>query len=393
MRVEENQHKSSIFVDEVSERDISEPVDFHQYIPGYAPTPLGEMTDLAQELGLNNIYIKDEGFRFGLKAFKALGASFAVYNYLRKLSDTSLSAEDFLEDKGRALAEGITFTTATDGNHGRAVAWIARLLGSRAVIFMPEESVEARVEAIRAEGARVRLIAGGYDRAVEAAALEGERPGRVVISDTGYAGYMEIPEFIQRGYYTLFHEITLKLNEEHKPPPDILVLQAGVGAFAAAGIRYAKTIWPDTEIWIVEPNSANCLQESAMLGDGEPVSIPAHGDTIMAGLNCGTPSLTAWKMIKDNADLFISIEDEWTRKAMRYFADYGNIVSGESGGSGFAALLAVADEMPDMLYYSTSKKKKIALIINTEADTDPGIYQEIVGKTASEIRKAIKISK
>jgi diaminopropionate ammonia-lyase len=361
-------------------------LSFHKALPAYKPTPLVQLKELAVELGLDNLYIKDEGYRFGLKAFKSLGASYAIYNYLKKLSPEGLEPFEFLADKGKSLAAEITFTTATDGNHGRAVAWVSKLLGRPAIIYMPKGSVRSRVEAIKSEGAEVIIVNGGYDRAVATASEEAGRFGRVVISDTGYEGYTEIPSFIQFGYYTMFEEVRRELIINKYPLPDVIIIQAGVGAFAAAGIDYARIYFKDSVIFIVEPLSADCLLYS--VGKNMLSTIPYQSETIMAGLNCGTPSLTAWETVKYGADYLMAIEDNWAEKAMIAYSIKG-IVSGESGASGLAALLALHFEKKEILQEIKEKMNSLnVLLVNTEADTDPAMYHKITGLTADSVRKS-----
>jgi diaminopropionate ammonia-lyase len=355
---------------------IRDAVSLHRALPGYAPTPLIELSALSGELGFKKLWVKDEGARFGLKAFKALGASYAVYRYLKEKSSGALMPDEFLA-KGRSIAADTVFTTATDGNHGRAVAWVARLLNRPAVIYMPAVSVLERIEAIKSEGAEVIVIDGSYDDAVRRAAEDAVSFGRIVIADTGYEGYMNIPLFIQQGYLTMFAEVREQLEEANGFIPDLVFVQSGVGAFAAASAEFFSAFYPETRLVSVEPVSANCLLKSAESADGRPVSIPGQGSTIMAGLNCGTPSLTAWDKIRDNFYAFAAIEDDWAERAMRILAGHG-IVSGESGSAGLAALLALKSEHPAFFSCDGNQPVGNILLINTEADTDPEGYKKIV---------------
>jgi diaminopropionate ammonia-lyase len=357
---------------------------FHRTLPDYSPTPLVPLKSVADKLGLEHLFIKDEGQRFGLKAFKALGASHAVFRILHKQSGGILRPEDFLTEKGRRLADGITFSCATDGNHGKAVAWIARLLGKPAVIFVPGGTVHARIKAIESEGAEVVVVEGGYDDAVRRAAEEGKIKNRLIIADTGYADYMEIPLYIQQGYLTLFRETTIQLKEMGEKPPDIVFIQVGVGAFAFAAARYFHDPTAFPRLISVEPTAADCCLRSAEIGDGRPHSFVSTENTIMAGLNCGTPSLTAWPAVRDRFDAFVAVEDNYAREAMILLAEQG-VVSGESGAAGLAALIALHSEMPHFI----EKKLRIrhrarVLLINTEGDTDPIGYSRIIGKRSGE---------
>jgi len=368
-------------VDAPAISEIGEIVAFHSKLSGYAPTPLVSVDGIAGKLGIKRILVKDEGTRFGLKAFKALGASYAVYKILQERGAGGLKPEEFLSEKGRKLAEGITFTCATDGNHGRALAWIARLLGRKAVIFMPKGSVPSRIDAIKSEGAEVVVIEGGYDDAVERASEEADKKGWIVVADVGYPGYMEIPRYIQRGYMTIFHETAHQLAERGEKTPDIVFLQAGVGAFASAAALYFSDPADGIRLVSVEPEDADCLFRSFDAGDGKAHSSPNFGRTIMAGLNCETPSMSAWPIVRDRFDAYSTIEDHYAEEAMRLLAAEG-IISGESGAAGLGALIALLSEMPCFAEEKVKLKGDASvLVINTEADTDPEGYRRIVGKT------------
>lgn len=380
MKVFLNPNPSKVPISSPSEAE--EILSFHKTLPDYAPTPLVPLNKIAGKLGVESLLIKDEGKRFGLKAFKALGASYAVFRLLYERSGGSLKREDFIAEKGRKLADGMIFSCATDGNHGRAVAWVARLLGRPAVIFVPRGTVPARIEAIESEGAKVIVVNGSYDDAVRCAAEEAQGERRFIIADTGYPGYMDIPLYIQQGYLTLFQEISLQLKEQGEKLPDIVFIQAGVGAFASAAASFFHDPLSCPRLISVEPTATDCLLRSAKAGDGRPHTIISTEDTIMAGLNCGTPSLTAWPVVRDRFNAFIAVEDNYAEEAMMLLADEG-VVSGESGAAGLAALIALHAERPDFI------KKELhirggtgILLINTEADTDPDGYHRIVGKTS-----------
>lgn len=358
----------------------------HQSLPNYKVTPLVHLPGLAARLGVGQVFVKDESLRFGLKAFKALGATYAIYRFIRT----------YLEEKGKICPEvsrfyktddiiearQFTFCTATDGNHGRGVAWAARLLNQRAVIYMPANTVKARVDNIKGEGAEVIIVDGTYDDAVKTAAADATRNGWQIISDTSWESNDIIPRRIMAGYLTLFHEI----HQASDCTPDIVLIQAGVGALAAAASYYYNSIYSGDEVRLVcvEPTGLNCHLESARKG-GEPVSVAAKSETIMAGLNCGTPSPAAWPFVKTGFDLFMSIPDSCSLKAMRtfYYPD-GNdprIISGESGAAGLGALLALCEDK------STIEIRKLIglnadskiLLLNTEGDTDPVHFRRVIG--------------
>ena len=365
-------------IQECLDGTLNDVLRVHRALPGYAPTPILSLDGIACSLGIGCLLLKDEGMRFGLKAFKALGASYAIYRVLRKKSGGRLEPEEFIGTKGRELAGGLTLSCATDGNHGRAVAWIARLLEIPSVIYVPRGTVQARIEAIQSEGASVVVVDGGYDDAVRCSAQEAES-GRLVIADTAYPGYTEIPRYIQQGYLTMFREIYGQLEETGEGQPDMVFIQAGVGAFASAAAMFFNDPSDGVCLVCAEPRAADCLFRSAKAGDGMPLSISSVEGTIMAGLNCETPSLTAWPDVRDRFDVFVSMEDHWVKEAMRYLAAAG-VVSGESGAAGLAALIALSKKKPGFLRKGLHLSDDArVLIINTEADTDPDSYRRIVG--------------
>ena len=334
---------------------------FHRTLPGFAETPLVALPGLARELGVGELWVKDESRRVGLNAFKVLGASYAIHRFMQS------------QPAGRPL----TFATATDGNHGRAVAWSAKRLGQKAVIFVPRNTVPARIEAIRGEGAEVVVVDGSYDDAVRRAAADAKAHGWQVISDTAYEGYTEIPGWIMEGYTTLFAESARQLPA----PPTVVFLQAGVGGLACAGVLHYVRHGERPTLVCVEPTDADCLRESAASPDGSLREAKGKQDSIMAGLNCGTPSLLAWPVIRAGMDGFLAVGDDRAREAMRRFAAEG-VVSGESGAGGLAGLLALRQE-PDLAGAARDLgigPQARVLLISTEGATDPASYERIVGR-------------
>jgi diaminopropionate ammonia-lyase len=338
---------------------------FHRTLPGFAETPLVELPRLAGELGIGELWVKDESKRCGLNAFKVLGASYAIHRLLKS-----------------GAAGPSTFATATDGNHGRAVAWSARRLGRKAVIFVPRNTVAARIEAIRKDGAEVVVVDGTYDEAVRRAAADSERHGWQVISDTAYPGYTEIPGWIMEGYTTLFEETVRKLAAARRREPTVVVLQAGVGGLACAGTLFYWRRGRRPTLLCVEPTDADCLRESIASPEGEIREAKGKQESIMAGLNCGTPSLLAWPVIRAGMHGFLAIDDDYARSAMCKFAvGEPQVISGESGATGLGALLAFASEQELSEARSALKLGPDArvLVINTEGATDPASYRRIVG--------------
>ena len=339
---------------------------FHRSLPGYAVTPLHRCEGLARALGLAGIVVKDESQRFGLEAFKALGASWA----LERLRD------------GRTGP--MTVTAATAGNHGRAVAWAARRAGLDAVIFIPAHTEGARVEKIRREGARVELVRGTYDEAVALAAETAERNGWQVVSDTGYPGYLQIPGWIAEGYSTLFEEAGAQLAAAGAGPPDVVMVQAGVGSLLHAAVDHFRGGSTQPKLVAVEPAQANPLFASISSPEGQPVTASGSQKSIMAGLNCGEVSRAAWPTVRRGVELFITILDRHAEDAMRRLAYPAGtdpaIVAGESGAAGLAGLLALVEEerlAPAREFLGLGRSTTV-LVINTEGATDPVGYARIV---------------
>ncbi len=360
--------------------DTRAPLAFHRRLPGYAPTPLIDAPDLARSLGLGQLLIKDESHRLGLPAFKILGASWAIYCALEQRLGRSLESSRTLDELRQEIAplRPLALTTATDGNHGRAVAHVASLFGFAARIFVPAGTAQARIEGIANEGAEVEVVAGTYDDAVARAASEaGERC--LVISDTSWPGYDEIPRWVAEGYSTIFHEIDDELARRGEKSPDLIAIQFGVGALAAAAVRHYPASRPNesTKILSVEPLRAACGLASMVAG--EIVTVPGPHDSIMAGLNCGRASLVAWPIVSRGIDAFLAIGDERARAAMRALARLG-IVAGETGAAGLAGLSELLTE-PDFAEHRRAfalDERTRALVIVTEGATDPESYRRIV---------------
>src|SRR5215203_3144841 len=301
------------------------PLQFHRRLPGYEETPLVDAPQLADTLGVGKVFVKDESSRLGLPAFKVLGASWAVYRALEeRLGDEGFGDWEAIEDLMQKLEplRPLSLVAATDGNHGRAVARVARLLGLGARIFVPGDMVAARREAIIGEGAELVVVGGTYDEAVERSA---EAEG-LLISDSSWSGYERVPSWVIEGYSTMLWEIEDELWRRGEEGPDLVVVQAGVGALAAAVARHfhGPTSSSHPKLVAVEPAGADCLLES--MRAGRIVSVPGPHDSIMAGLNCGTPSLVAWPTIAEGIDLFVAIDDEPVREGLR-LAARSNVVS------------------------------------------------------------------
>jgi diaminopropionate ammonia-lyase len=296
--------------------------DFHAGLPAYAPTPLAERPALAAELGVGRVFVKDEAARMGLAAFKVLGASWAVQQILIR----------------RPADAGVLLVTASDGNHGRAVAWMARLLGHRARVFVPSGVHPVAVAAIVAEGAQVTDVTGSYDRAVSLAAEAALEPSAALVQDTAWPGYEQVPGWIAEGYSTLFAEIEAQLLAAAAWPPGLVAVPVGVGSLAQAAVTHYRSR-PDASapaLLAVEPGTAACVLTS--LSRGELVSVPTV-TTVMTGLNCGTPSMLAWPYLRDGLDAAIAVTDDESIAAARALAEAG-IAAGPCGGAALAGVRA-----------------------------------------------------
>jgi diaminopropionate ammonia-lyase len=355
---------------------------FHRRLPGYAPTPLVDAELLARRLGVGKIWIKDESQRFGMPSFKIMGASWALYRALVERLGVEVEPWSSLDELvGRfAPLYPLTLVTATDGNHGRAVAHLAALFGFDAHIFVPAGTADSRIKAIQQESATVTVVNGSYDDAVKhAALLNGERS--LVLSDTSWPGYEKIPRWVIEGYATILQEVDEEL-ERRQDGPDLVLVQIGVGALAAAVVQHYRSRPESLPVKIVgiEPTGAACALASMQAG--QMVSLPEPTHTVMAGLNCGTPSPVAWPFLSTGIDLFAAIEDEWAEAGMRDLARIG-LVAGETGAAGIGGLEALLaspmseSESSTLGVDSTTR----VLLVCTEGATDPVAYRRIVGKS------------
>ena len=359
------------------------PLAFHRALPGYEPTPLRELPALARRCGAARVWLKDESRRLGLPAFKVLGAAWAVCRALAaRLGDPTL-ATDPLALRAR-LAGAPALVAATDGNHGRAVARTAALLGLPARIFLPAGAAAARLAAIAGEGAAVEEVDGSYDEAVERAAATAEAEGALLVQDTGWPpgpagepGYEEMPRLVSEGYSTLFWECEEQLAASGEGPPDLMVVQVGVGSLAEAAVRFWKRPGLARRVRIagVQPAGAACLV--AALDAGAPVRLPGRQDSLMAGLNCGTVSHVAWPWLRRGIDVVVTVEDGRAEEAMRALAAEG-VVAGETGAAGAAGLLELAEA--GALAAAAGRERPRVLLLSTEGATDPASWERIVGR-------------
>ncbi len=356
--------------------------------PGYKPTPLHLLPKLAARVGIDAILYKDEAERFGLGSFKALGGAYAVFKLLRKSireqKNATASSLDLTSGRYADLTSRITVTCATDGNHGRSVAWGAHTFGCRCVIYIPETVSVGRCQAIAAYGAEIRRFTGTYDDGVRRAAVDAAAQGWMVVSDTAYEGYTDVPRDVMQGYSLMVEEA---LRQTSAVPSHVFV-QGGVGGLAAGVCSYLWERYGAARPYfvIVEPEKADCFYRSAVAG--RPT--PAEGalDTIMAGLACGEVSPLAWRILETGADAFMTIDDEAAVDCMRLLADgrFGDdpVVAGESAVAGLAGLLVASADADARARLDLHPDSRV-LVFGTEGATDPEVYRSIVGRRPDEV--------
>ena len=351
--------------------------------PDYTPTPLRHLDELAAELGVAQILYKDEASRFGLGSFKALGGAYEVLFAVTEAVSTSLGTEVTMSDlragRHRDAAAAVSVVTATDGNHGRAVAWGAQQAGCTCRIYVHAQVSPARIDAIAAYGAEVIQVDGNYDESVRAAAADAERSGATIVSDTAYPGYVKLPRQAMAGYTIMVQEIVDALTGQ--PPPSHVFVQAGCGGLAAAVCSVLWETYADQRprFVLVEPTKAPCLFASAEAG--ARVDFDITEESIMAGLSCGEVSLLAWEILEPGVDDYLAIPDSLIAPAMRRLAagvDGQPIVAGESAVAGLAALTDICErrELAEALGIDGASR---VLLFGTEGATDPTIYREVVG--------------
>ena len=359
---------------------------FHAGFPEYRRTPLVRLDALARELGAAQILVKDESFRFGLNAFKVLGGSWALGRVIAErlgCAPDELPYERLVSAETRAALGELTFITATDGNHGRGVAWSAQRLGQRCVVYMPHGSARERLENIRALGADASITDLCYDDAVRLAARHARERGWVLVQDTAWPGYETVPRWIMEGYTTMGLEIAEQLSDT---VPTHLFLQAGVGSMAGAIAAFFAELYGTQRprIAVVEPLKADCFYRTAAAHDGRLHAVTEEMDTMMAGLACGEPSPLAWEILRDHADAFVAIPDAVAAEGMhtlgRPLPGDTPVVSGESGAStlGLAVELMRRKEHAPLREALGLDGDSRILCISTEGDTDKANYRRIV---------------
>lgn len=363
---------------------------FHESFPQYSKTPLAKLDHMAEYLGVNSFYVKDESYRFGLNAFKVLGGSFAMAKYIAKQlkKDVSEMTYEYLtSDKLKEEFGQATFFTATDGNHGRGIAWAANKLGQKSVVYMPKGSTQTRLENILKENAIATIEEVNYDECVRIANDHAQRTENgVMVQDTAWDGYEEIPTWIMQGYGTMALEAGEQLEAEGCDRPTHVFVQAGVGSLAGAVQGYFANKYPGNcpTTVIVEADIAACLYKSAAEEDGNIQFVDGDMQTIMAGLACGEPNTISWDILKNNSSFFVSAPDWVAAKGMRMLSapvkGDPQVVSGESGAvaMGLVATLMESDDYKELREAIKLDKDSKIIMFSTEGDTDPDSYRSIV---------------
>ena len=370
--------------------------NFHRQIPGYKTSPLVSLTNLASMLGVDSIWVKDEAQRLELNSFKVMGGSFAVYRLIQnklKLKDSQMSFDYMMSKECKKALGNMVFASATDGNHGRGLAWITNKLGYECNIYVHSATSRPRIEAIEKFGAKVKVVKGNYDDAVRTCNEEAKKNGWQVVSDTSWPGYTEIPTWIMQGYNTMLLEAQEQFSSQGITRPTHIFVQAGVGALAASVIGFYSALFEEDSptFVVVEPENAACLYETALKNDGKCHSVKGDLDTIMAGLACGEPSPIAWEVLERQADFFLRVPDYIAARGMRILAtplgDDPLVISGESGavslGALYGCLSKSADSKADSFIDNLKKDLKLGadskvLFINTERNTDPIRFRQII---------------
>lgn len=376
-------------IENFTEKMAQDVIKFHESFDLYKPTPLAKLENTAKVFGVKNFYVKDESYRFGLNAFKVLGGSYAMGKYIANLLGKDIAEMGYKEltsDDVKEELGDVTFITATDGNHGRGVAWTANQLKQKSIVYMPRGSSQERLENIRKEGSDATILDMNYDDCVRKSNDDAEKYGYVVVQDTAWDGYEEIPLWIMQGYMTMAYEAIKEMEAKGYDKPTHLFLQAGVGSMAAAVTALFSNYYKDNPpiITIVEPDKADPLYKTVKAADGEIHSVGGDMDTIMAGLACGEPCTIAWDILQDYADNFISCPDEVAAKGMRVLGrplkEDDSLIAGESGAGPFGLVAEVLekDKYKDIREKLQLNEDSVCIFFSTEGDTDKESYRSIV---------------
>jgi diaminopropionate ammonia-lyase len=377
---------------------------FHKQIAGYRMSPLKSLSGLAAKLNVAGIWVKDESDRLQLQSFKVLGGSYAIYRIIRKrlgLEGQEIPISELTSTAARQKLGNLTFAAATDGNHGRGIAWSATRLGFSSVIYVHKFTSQARIQAIERSGAHVVVVDGNYDDAVRKVSQDAQRNGWVVVSDTSWEGYTDIPTWVMQGYTTMLSEVQEQFAAMGMIRPTHIFVQAGVGSLAAATIGYYASLFGKErpKSVVVEPTHAACLYRSAQVADGKPHIVEGDLDTIMAGLACGEPNPIAWSILAECADYFAICPDYVAAMGMRVYGVplRGDpvVISGESGAVTLGALMYVmqhdsAKEFRQNLGLGPDSQ---VLLINSEGNTDPDDFRYVVWEGGLPVPEIYKMQK
>ena len=363
--------------DTFSVAEAEKVLDFHKALNGYKPTPLRSLNSLANTLGIKEFYVKDESFRFGLNAFKGLGGSYALGRLIAERTGKKVG------DMSGIPAGSMTFVTATDGNHGRGIAWAAKNLSQNAVVYMPKGSSEERLKNIQAYGAKAEITQFNYDDTVRFAREKAEKNGWILVQDTAWDGYEKIPSWIMQGYMTMALEAARQLKSV---TPTHIFLQAGVGAMAGAVTGFFSSYYAEREpkIIITEPDKASCVFNTAKADDGRLHKVEGDLDSIMAGLCCGEVCTVGWEILKRHAEYFFACPDYIAADGMRILGNPlegdEKIISGESGAvtSGLVYNLMKDENLEKYKAALGLGEDSVVLCISTEGDTDKENYRRVV---------------
>ncbi|MGB3368009.1 MAG: diaminopropionate ammonia-lyase [Acidaminobacteraceae bacterium] len=373
----------------LNEENIKSVGKFHFTIDGYAETPLRSLDALAEELGVKKIFVKDESYRFGLNSFKVLGGTYAVAKVLSEKLKVDIDDVDFSFFKEKEVFEKIkdmVFITATDGNHGKGLAWSASQISCRSVVYMPKGSSRHRVDAIKEVGGEVLVTDLNYDDTVRLASKVANENGWYLVQDTAWVGYEKIPNWITQGYTTMAYESLKQINLLGVEKPTHIMLQAGVGSMAGSVLGYYVNQFKENcpKVIIMEPSKADCIYKSAFTNDGNPRGVDGDLSTIMAGLACGVPNPLTWSILRDHASHYISCDDYLSELGMKILASPmrgdKKIVSGESGSIGVGLLFTIMKKslLKDLREDLKLTSESVVLIYSTEGDTDPESYRRVV---------------
>ncbi len=381
--IETNRHFNGELVAEFGYAQGATAHHFHQSLPGYQATPLQPLNELAKVIGVRQILVKDESYRFDLNAFKMLGGVYAIARLLCKEYQLEIEQFDFAQFNQK-ISEKLTFATATDGNHGRGVAWAAKQLGQNAVVYMPKGAADERVKNIRDLGAECIVTDMNYDDTVRFVVERAQQQGWKVVQDTAWEGYTDIPTWIMQGYSTLAMECLEQIEQQGLSQPTHIILQAGVGAMAGGVLGcFADKLGPNNfKAIIAEPELADCIYRSGKQGD--MVNVGGDMATIMVGLACGEPNPLGWTVLKNCASHFVSCEDKISALGMRVLGNPTGkdprVVSGESGaiGAGLLAAVHFSEDKSQLMQALDLNENSVVLVISTEGDTDVANYRDVV---------------